>query len=546
MTKTTLFLFTAGILLLACQHRKKADTIFYNGIVYTVDSAFSAKQAFAVAQGRIIATGSDNEILNGFEGEKIDLGKSYVYPGFIDAHCHFYNYGMNLQTVDLTGTTSFQEVIQKVKAYANDHQTGWIVGRGWDQNDWEIKQFPEKRAFDSLFPSRPLILKRVDGHAALVNQAALNIAGIDEKTKIAGGEIFKEKNHVTGILIDNAVELVEKKIPPPDIFQMEQGLLAAQANCFGVGLTTVDDAGLEKNVVQLIDSLQRSGKLKMRIYAMLSPTKDNLSTYLTKGPVIKDLLNISSVKIYADGALGSRGACLTMPYSDKPSHTGFLLKPIHYFDSIATVIYKAGFQMNTHCIGDSANRLILDVYGKTLKGKNDRRWRIEHCQVVQTSDVPKFGQFSIIPSIQTTHATSDMYWAGDRLGKRISTAYAYKSLLKQNGLIANGSDFPVEDINPLFGFYAAVVRKDKKGFPKNGFQVENALSRKEALYAMTYWAAYANGEEKQKGSIEKNKFADFVILEQDLLKTPDSLLWKIKVKQTWIAGKKRFDRDSKN
>ncbi|MBD0288537.1 MAG: amidohydrolase, partial [Flavisolibacter sp.] len=381
------------------------------------------------------------------------------------------------------------------------------------------------------------------GHAAIANQKALDAAGVHPGMKLTGGEVEAKEGRLTGILIDNAVDLVSSRIPPPTLMQIKKALEAAQRNCFAVGLTTVDDCGLDYREVMLMDSFQKRGELKMRVYAMLSDAQHNYD-FLFKSVKIKtDFLNVRSFKVYADGALGSRGACLLQPYNDKPGWFGFLLSNPHHFDSVAQVISSKGFQMCTHAIGDSGNRTILNIYAKYLKGKNDLRWRIEHAQVIHQNDFALFGQYSIIPSVQPTHAPSDMYWAGDRLGKgREKGAYAYKQLMDQNGWIPLGTDFPVEDISPFKTFYAAVFRQDAKGFPKGGYQMENALSRQDALRGMTIWAARSNFEEKEKGSLEKGKWADFVLLDRDLMTAEQTDVLNTAVLATYIGGVKAYER----
>lgn len=542
MNRSLSLICACALLFAACSSKKQVDQIFLHGKIYTVDSAFSVAEAMAVSDGKFVAVGTDKEILEQYTADTtIDLQQAPVYPGFLDAHCHFYGYGTGLQTVDLVGCKSPDEMLQRVKDFAKTSTSTWILGRGWDQNAWANKSFPTNDSLNALFPDRPVVLTRVDGHAALANAAALNLARITPETQLVGGLVEVKKGKCTGILVDNAVDLVTQVIPQKTAAEIEQALLVAEKNCFAVGLTTVDDAGLEGNIVRAIDSLQKAGSLQMRIYAMLAPTQENKERYFRIGPYKTDRLNVRSFKIYADGALGSRGACLLHPYKDQANNSGFLLQTPLYFDTIAAECAKYGFQMNTHCIGDSANRYLLSTYAKVLKGKNDLRWRIEHAQVVTAMDKAAFGQYSIIPSVQPTHATSDMYWAGDRLGaERLKTAYAYKELLEQNGLIANGSDFPVESINPLYGFYAAVARKDAASFPKGGFQVENALTREQALRGMTIWAAYSNFEEAEKGSIEAGKLADFVILEKDILKVPIRESRDTKVLATYLGGKKVY------
>jgi len=532
------------IVLLSCNRKEKIDLLVYNATIYTVDSSFSTAEAMAVKDGKIIAVGKTADIEKEFDAtEKLDAQGKFIYPGFIDAHAHFVGYGMSLQRVDLTGTNSWEECIERVKIFANENKEGWITGRGWDQNDWAIKEFPNNEILDTLFPDRPVLLTRVDGHAAIANQKALDLAGIKAHDTLTGGEIEEMEGTLTGVLIDNAVDLVSSKIPAATDEQFKKALQAAEQNCFAMGLTTIDDCGLSFPSVDMIKSLQANGDLKMRLYVMLSDEKANYDYAAANGMIKTDRLNVRSFKVYGDGALGSRGACLLQPYSDKIGHYGFLLSQPEHFDSVANWISNNRWQMCTHAIGDSGNRTILNTYAKYLKGKNDLRWRIEHAQVVDQNDFSLFGANSIIPSVQPTHATSDMYWAGDRLGgERVKGAYAYKQLLQQNGWLPLGTDFPVEDISTFKTFYAAVVRKDAKGWPANGFQPENALTREEALRGMTIWAAKANFEEKEKGSLEKGKFADFVILDSDIMKEVQEKLLSIKVLQTFLNGEKVFEK----
>jgi len=545
MKTSSLSIFlTLSIAVMACTKRQKADLIVTNATVYTVDSAFTVVQSFAVSNGKIVAVGTNNEILSAYSADTIlDLTDKFVYPGFIDAHCHFLGYGLNLPKAWLAGAKSWNEVVNRLVEHQNKYPTEWVEGRGWNQNEWEIKEFPTNELLNKAFPNKPVFIVRIDGHAAIANRKALELAGVTASTKISGGEIVVKNGIPTGVLIDNAMELIHKHIPTPSKEQKAQALLNAQQNCFAVGLTGVHDAGLDADEVELIDSLQQAGNLKMRINAMLNPTHDNFEKYISKGIYSTAQLTVRSIKIYADGALGSRGALLLKPYTDDPKTRGIQVEPTEKLDSVCSLAYKHGYQVCTHCIGDAAVRLMLDTYSKYLPKGNDLRWRIEHSQVVDPADLPRYGEYDVIPSVQTTHATSDMFWAVNRLGDRVKNAYAYQNLLAQNGWLPNGSDFPIEDINPLYGFYAAVARKNLNGEPQEGFQMENSLTREQALRAMTIWAAKACFEEDVKGSIEVGKFADFVVLDLDLINSEISNVPKAQVLQTFISGKNVFTKN---
>jgi len=536
--------FFALLLTLCSCNQPKVDLIIYNAKIYTVNDNFDIVEAMAIKDGKILAVGKSADLQSKFSAnEEINANGKPIYPGFIDAHAHFFGYGESLQSVDLRETTSWDEVVARVADFAKTHPDGWITGRGWDQNDWHKKEFPTKEKLDELFPNRPVLLRRIDGHAAMANQSALNAAGIRKSFTLTGGDIVEKDGKLTGLLIDNAVELVANKIPPSTIEQTKRNLLDAQKNCFGVGLTTIDDCGLDFEAVEFIEKLHAEKSLKMRLYVMLSDAEKNFDYLFKRGKIKTDRLNVRAFKVYADGALGSRGACLLAPYSDMPKKSGFLLSDIKHFQEVAEKINSHNFQMCTHAIGDSANRSILMLYNKVLEGKNDKRWRIEHAQVVAPTDFNLFGSSNIIPSVQPTHATSDMYWAADRLGNtRVKGAYAYKQLLAQNGWIPLGTDFPVEQINPMLTFYAATFRKDAQDFPQGGYQMENALTPEQALRGMTIWAAKANFEEKEKGSLEIGKFADFVILENDIMKADAKQILNNKVIKTYLNGEKVYEK----
>ena len=520
--------------ILSCKKQEKADLIVINSNTYTVNSNFDKVESFAIKDGKFIAVGTNKEIQEKYATLKtIDAKSKPVYPGFIDAHCHFYRLGLLQQKVNLVGTTSYDNVLEKLVEFQKEKNTSFITGRGWDQNDWETKEFPTKEKLDALFPKIPVAIRRIDGHAMLVNQAAIDLAKITVDSKIEGGEFLKKEGKLTGVLIDNAMNFI--RVPEPSKQEQIQALKDAQKICFDLGLTTVDDAGLDKQVIELIDSLQQTGALKMRVYAMISNNKKNLDYYLKKGIIKTEKLHVRSVKVYADGALGSRGAALKEAYSDKKGHFGALVNSYDNLQSLAKRIADSEYQMNTHAIGDSANYVMLKTYNEVLKNKENRRWRIEHAQIVDLKDFHHFK--NILPSIQPTHATSDMYWAEDRVGaERIKGAYAYKDLLNQYGKVALGTDFPIENVSPLYTYYAATIRKDLKGYPEKGYQINNALSRENALKGMTIWNAYASFEETEKGSIDVGKLADFIILENDIVTVNGKEIPNTKVLATYVNG----------
>ncbi|MEZ4875061.1 MAG: amidohydrolase [Flavobacteriaceae bacterium] len=538
-----LLFFSLFPLFISCTTEKPtADLIVINAHIYTVNKDFDTAEAFAVKDGKILEVGTSEDIYQKYQATTtLNAEGKTLLPGLIDAHAHLYNFGLGLQHVDLVGTTSKEEALQKLVDFEKGKNTPFIFGRGWDQNDWPIKEFPSKSKLDSLFPNTPVALSRVDGHALWVNSKALQMAGITAETQIKGGEVVLENGEPSGILIDTPMQLVFDVMPAPSRETSINAIKDAEKVCFSLGLTTVNDAGLDREIIELMDSLQQAGAMKLRVYAMVSNTQANVDYYLSKGVVKTPRLNVRSIKVYGDGALGSRGAALRAPYSDKPGHFGAMITTAFQLDSLAKKIAKAGYQMNTHAIGDSANVSVLRAYAKALKGKEDARWKIEHAQVVGLDDFEAFSH-NIIPSVQPTHATSDMYWAEDRLGpKRIQGAYAYKSLLAHAGLVALGTDFPVEKVNPMYTFYAATARKDLEHYPENGYRTEEALSREETLKGMTLWAAYSNFEENEKGSIETGKLADFVIIDTNIMTCPVDEIPNSKVLKTFVNGEMVFD-----
>lgn len=543
-TKQNLILITIILnLMISCTQKEKADLIIANAKIYTVDAGFSSVESMAIVDGKIRETGETVKILKKYSTEKIiDATGKFVYPGFNDAHCHFNGYGNNLmQYADLRDTESTDEIYAILQKHHETFGGDWVLGRSWDQNDWDVKEFPDKTKLDELFPETPVYLVRVDGHAGWCNAKALEIAGITSSSKVQGGEVILKNGQPTGILIDNAMGLISGFIPEISIEQQQKGLLAAQTNCFAAGLTSLTDCGLDKNTILLMEEMQNRGELKIRINAMLNPTEENFETFVKNGPQKSDKLVVNTIKIYADGALGSRGALLLEDYSDDPGNHGLQIETQEYYDKICQLALDNNFIVATHAIGDSGNRLVLETYGKFLKGKNDRRWRIEHAQIINQEDFPKFAEFSIVPSIQATHCTSDMTWAENRVGKeRIKGAYAYQTLLKQNGWLPNGTDFPVENIEPLFTFFSSVFRTDHFGTPEGGWHLYEGLTREQTLRSMTIWAAKAAFEENEKGSLEPGKFADFVILDTDLMVAAPQEVLKTQIESTWIAGERVF------
>ena len=539
--KEILKIFIAFCLVTSCKYRK-ADWVVFNANVYTVNDSFEKVTAFAIKDGKFISVGGDEIVSLYPNALKFDAKGLPIYPGFIDAHCHFFNLGLSLGQVDLRGTKSIEEIEKRLQSYSQNNQFDIIIGRGWDQNLWKSKVFPNNDFLNRLFPDKLVLLRRIDGHALLVNDLVIKKAEINSKTRVSGGSILIENNKPSGILIDNAMDLAMNILPSKSSKIISKALIDAQTKAFENGLTTVDDAGLNKRTIMIIDSLQKKGDLKIRVYAMISNTRDNLNYFLDRGIIEQEKLTVRSVKAYLDGALGSRGALLKKPYSDDNKNKGITITTKEELFELAKKLSSKGFQLNTHAIGDKANEIVLDVYNYILKDIEDPRWRVEHAQVVDEFDIQKFNS-KIIPSVQPTHATSDMNWADDRLGSnRLKRAYSYKNLLDWSGKIALGTDFPVEKVNPLLTFYSAVARKDVEGNPLEGFLKENALTRTEALKGMTIWAAYSNFEDSFKGSIEIGKFADFVILTKDIMEVPEEEITNVNVVATIVNGSIVFQK----
>ncbi|MDC1202381.1 amidohydrolase [Salibacteraceae bacterium] len=530
--------------LIGCDPNQQVDVIIHNAKIYTVDETFSIAEAMAIKDGKIVEIGPEHTILNKFMAtEKLDMNKQVILPGLIDAHSHFLGYGLTLNQVNLVGTKSLEAVYEIMKAYATENNDDWIIGRGWDQNDWDEKSFPTNSDLDSIFPSKYVAIKRIDGHAILVSKNVLALAGITSESKVAGGEILLDRNgEPTGVLVDEAMSLIDSVIPEVTPESKAQALLKAQENCIQVGLTTVTDAGLTIEEVSQIDALHTNGQLSIRVYAMYSASKEILNG--SRSVSLKtERLTAKAIKVYGDGALGSRGAHLLSPYSDDSTSVGFMITPEDSLHMWAKFCKSNNLQLAVHCIGSAGNRKTLNAMAAVLNGTNDLRWRIEHAQMIHPDDHHLFRDNNIIPSMQPTHVTSDMYWVEERVGgERKEWTYSTHSLMEQNGLIALGTDFPVEGIEPLHTYYAAVTRTDQTGYPEGGFLPGQLISREEALKGMTIWAAIASFEEEQKGSLEPGKFADFVVLDRDILQCAPTEILSTNVLETWINGSLKYEK----
>jgi predicted amidohydrolase YtcJ len=530
-----------------------ADLLVDNVNGYTLDSHGKLQhfQALLVDQGKVVATGSHAELASrAGDAKVIDGHGKTLLPGLIDAHGHVLELGYARNNVDLASTKSLDEALAKVKAYAAAHpEAKWILGSGWNQEIWKLGRFPTAKELDTAVADRPVWLSRVDGHAGWANSAAIKLAGVDKASKDPnGGRIERDAGgNPTGVFVDGATALIDAKVPPPTPQQKAAALDTALAEMASVGLTGVGDAGIDLANYELYRQYADQHKLTARIYAMIRGTGDDFDTISKNGPLIgygNDFLTVRAVKLFADGALGSRGAAMLAPYSDDPHNRGLLfLKPAELTAEIGKALGK-GYQVAIHAIGDHANREVLDSYAAAYKTHPDgiaRRNRVEHAQIVSLKDIPRFVPLQLIASMQPTHATSDMNMAEDRIGhERIKGAYAWQRFLKQGTIVAGGSDFPVESPNPFYGLYSAITREDHAGQPPGGWYPDQDMTPAEALRAFTLDAAYAEHAEKTLGTLEPGKWADFILIDHDIFKDPASKIWSTKVLQTWVGGKQVY------
>jgi hypothetical protein len=536
------------------QSEAPADLILHNARIYTVDASNPAAEAIAVRGERIAQVGSTAAVLRlgGPNTRVMDLRQATVVPGLHDAHGHVTNLGTSLLTLELRGTRSYEQVVEMVRVRAASAPPGeWIIGRGWDQNDWPGQQWPTHQMLSAAVPDHPVFLTRIDGHAALANQRALDIGAITRATRDPnGGRLLRDATGApTGVLIDAAQALVSSKIPPLTSSQLEARIRRADEEMRRLGLTTVHDAGTGGAAVDAYKRMIDAGALKTRIYAMLRGSIPELTPFFTAGPLTdygNHRLAVRAIKITADGALGSRGAALLEPYDDEPGNTGLLVTPPDELHAQTLAASNAGFQTCIHAIGDRANRLVMDVFERVqdeVPGARALRLRIEHAQILDAAEIPRFARLGVIASMQPTHATSDMPWVPARIGaaRTAEGAYRWQTLRATGATIASGSDFPVEDANPLLGFYAAVTRQDANGNPRGGWMPEERLSREQALRSFTLDAAYAAHAETLTGSLEPGKLADLVVLSADIMRIPPTDILRTTVRMTVVGGEIVYD-----
>jgi predicted amidohydrolase YtcJ len=534
------------------QRQAPADLIVLGGAIHTADARRPRVDAFAVSDGRFVAVGSRADVLamKGAATRVVDLAGDAVVPGLQDAHGHFLGLGASLSTLDLRDTPSLASITTKVGARAAKEAPGrWVVGRGWDQNDWPVKDWPTRQHLDAVAPETPVVLKRIDGHALWANSRALTLAGVTAETRDPeGGRLLRDRDgRPTGVFIDTAQRLIERHVPQPTPGEIDEQILAADRETRRLGLTMVHDAGASSGTIEAYRRLSGEGRLSTRLYVMIDSSPATTKEWFARGPLVdpQHRVSVRAIKLYADGALGSRGALLLEDYADEPGTRGLLVTPPERLAATASAAVSAGFQPCTHAIGDGANRAVLDLYER-LEGERatarDLRPRIEHAQILDRADIPRFGRLGVIASMQPTHCTSDMPWAAARLGSaRVAEgAYVWQALLKSGARLASGSDFPVEQVNPLLGFHAAITRQDIHGQPPEGWAPSERLTREQALSSFTLDAAYAAHAESALGSIEAGKLADFVVLSRDIMTVAPADVPGTQVRRTFIGGRQVF------
>jgi predicted amidohydrolase YtcJ len=539
--------YTLPIVLLmavsACYKGQSVDLIVHNARIHIMDEKGTVAQAMALRDGKIVEVGPERQILNKYSAnETIDAGGRDVYPGLTDCHGHMLSYAEQKLNADLYGSKSFEEVLVRLEKYQSKNKRTFIVGRGWDQSLWSNKAFPTNEKLNALFPTIPVCLTRVDGHALLANDAMLKLAGIDASTKIDGGIIHVENGKCTGLLVDNAMLSVYNQIPEYTESDLANAFLEIEKELFQYGITAVHEAGIDHQDIAFLKKMIDKYNFKLSVYAMLMPSTENFAFAEKNGIYTHKNLTIRSFKVVGDGALGSRGAFLKKSYSDAHDHHGVLTTPVELMKRVAAVAEKTGYQMNTHAIGDSTNRIMLEIYKGIFEVNRDHRWRIEHAQVIDLMDFDLFGKYGVFPSVQPSHAVSDQRWAEERLGKeRIKGAYAYRTLLNQYGMLAIGTDFPIEPIDPFNTLHAAVTRQNMDNEPAGGFYPEQSITIEQCMRGMTIWAAFASFKENSSGSLEKGKEATFVIFDKPVSNEGG---YKANfARMTFIQGRKVYGMD---